>query len=520
MRRLEIIVRQTDEAGKPLPEIASLELTFQVLAPAELRPGEGLDQLEQEVVAIGMEVLRQVLTWRVESVDAELAQARRHRTEACCVTFDGKKALTMATVMGRIRPRRQVCHCKSCGEDFMPLNRLLPEHHHLVITRGLEELACLFALMAPYEWVHRWLVHLSRDERVLSPREVQEIILRHGRRIRTEEEAQAEAILAQEEPPSGEAILVPGAPPRREPAWPEAVAQAVEEALNGQAWEDPPQGISRADWERVVTHVQQHVQTSKNVQALARLGPRLGPQELLVAVDGIVVRGCEKGRRLELRVARLQTAEGYRYVTGIGEAFLTKLEAAIKTLMPTQASLTVLADGARWIRDFFETVLAPYENRELILDWYHLTKKCKELLSMIAHGRQHRREILRHLMPALWEGNVEKAITILQALQPQARNKAALDDLMVYLQKHRPYIPNYRQRRAHCQFNSSNAAERACNVLVARRQKHKSMHWILQGADALCALQTLWHNRAWDLYWKSRQVLPLFAPVRPPAFAC
>lgn len=30
---------------------------------------------------------------------------------------------------------------------------------------------------------------------------------------------------------------------------------------------------------------------------------------------------------------------------------------------------------------------------------------------------------------------------------------------------------------------SSNPAERACSVLVARRQKHKSMHWITKGVD-------------------------------------
>ena len=93
-------------------------------------------------------------------------------------------------------------------------------------------------------------------------------------------------------------------------------------------------------------------------------------------------------------------------------------------------------------------------------------------------------------------------------------------DAIGYLNKHRAYIPNCRQRRAECRFNSSNAAERACNTLVARRQKHKSMHWIEKGADALCALQTLWHNRAWDLYWKGHQLLPLLTSPSPSAFAC
>lgn len=104
----------------------------------------------------------------MEQLDAELAQTRQHHTEACQVTFDGKKPLRVATVLGRIHPQRQVCACATCGEDCTPLNRLLPEHHHLVITRGLQELTCLFSLVAAYDWVHRWLVHLTHGPKVLS----------------------------------------------------------------------------------------------------------------------------------------------------------------------------------------------------------------------------------------------------------------------------------------------------------------------------------------------------------------
>ena len=519
MRQLEIIVRQTDETGKELSGTTPLRLTFEVMASEDLRPGEALDQLEQETVRMGMDLLRRILTWRVEALDAEMAQAREHEGADCKVTFDGKKPLTIATVVGRIQPRRQVCHCQHCGRDFMPLNRLLPAHQHLVITRGLEEWVCWFALAASYEWVHQGLVRMTQDDGVLSPREVQEIILRHGQGIREREKAQAEAILSQDEAPVGEAVLVLNEPPRRGPAWSERIVRAVEEALNTQAWDRPPKGVTEADWERIVTQVRQK-EGVKDVRELAHLGPQLRPSDLLVVLDGIVVRGRKKGSRLELRVAHLQTTEGHRYVTGTGETFLDKVFAAIQALGGEKRSLIMLGDGARWIRDFFEIRLAAFPNKELVLDWYHLTKKCKELLSMVTRGRQQRRDLLRQLMPLLWEGKVEQAITILQGLRQTARREDKLDELIAYLQKHRPYIPNYKQRRRRCQFNSSNAAERACNVLVAHRQKHKSMHWILQGADALCALQTLWYNRAWDLYWKGRQLLPLLTSSHPPAFAC
>ncbi len=495
----------------------------------------------------------------MEQLDAELARTRQHQTLVCQVTFDGKKPLTVATVLGRICPRRQVCTCGTCGGDFMPLNQLLPEHEHIVITRGLQEFTCLFGMGGrSFERVHCCLVRATRDARVLSQREVQEIILEHGEAIRQLEDAQAEAMLQMElptnvstlasahpaedilnpvtpatelkdgpaeiqqpiEPSVGTPVLVLGRPPRRGPDWETAVAQAVEEALNVGHLEQAPDGVSEADWERIVTQVRAHEEGAQIIKHLARPGPELRPNDLLIALDGIVVRGRRKKSRLELRIARLATREGYRYITGTGEAFLVRLRAAIKALGGARSFLVVLADGASWIRTFFEQDLAPYTDRELVLDWYHLTKKCQELLSMVARGRDQRRELLKQLMPLLWQGKVDEAIKFLEGLRKTTRNTDKLEELIGYLDKHRPYIPNYRQRRANCQFNSSNAAERACNTLVARRQKHRSMHWTLAGADALCAQQTLWHNLAWDLYSKSRQILPLVTSGYPSTFAC
>jgi len=47
--------------------------------------------------------------------------------------------------------------------------------------------------------------------------------------------------------------------------------------------------------------------------------------------------------------------------------------------------------------------------------------------------------------------------------------------------------------------------------LVARRQKHKGMHWSLETSDSLCALKTLMLNHGRELYWQERKVLPLAA---------
>jgi hypothetical protein len=54
-------------------------------------------------------------------------------------------------------------------------------------------------------------------------------------------------------------------------------------------------------------------------------------------------------------------------------------------------------------------------------------------------------------------------------------------------------------------------AEKANDLMVARRQKNKGMHWSQDTSDALAALKTLMLNGGWDLYWHSRHVLPLVA---------
>ncbi len=43
------------------------------------------------------------------------------------------------------------------------------------------------------------------------------------------------------------------------------------------------------------------------------------------------------------------------------------------------------------------------ENIGIILDWYHLAKKCGELLSQVMNGRKLRNEILNKLKPLLSE---------------------------------------------------------------------------------------------------------------------
>lgn len=130
---------------------------------------------------------------------------------------------------------------------------------------------------------------------------------------------------------------------------------------------------------------------------------------------------------------------------------------------------------------------------------------------MIARGREAKDALLNSLKLDLWHGKVADAVSLLEDYRPQARSEKKLDELIGYLRKHQEEIPDYHQRRIHCQFNGSAYVEKANDLLVARRQKHKGMHWSLDTSDSLCALKTLILNHGWELYWQQRKVLPLAA---------
>jgi len=66
-----------------------------------------------------------------------------------------------------------------------------------------------------------------------------------------------------------------------------------------------------------------------------------------------------------------------------------------------------------------------------------------------------------------------------------------LDTLIAEKEARQPWIPNYRQRRIAQQERGSGHEEKANDLIVARRQKGRGMHWRLETSDALAALRTL-----------------------------
>ncbi len=75
MRRLEVVIRQVDDDGAVLTDIARFEVPETDLAAVE--PETGLDVLEATTQQVGQAILRRLLQAQWEAVDAAAVAAQR-----------------------------------------------------------------------------------------------------------------------------------------------------------------------------------------------------------------------------------------------------------------------------------------------------------------------------------------------------------------------------------------------------------------------------------------------------------
>jgi hypothetical protein len=472
-----------------------------------------LDGMEATVMEVGWAAMRTLLVEQWRLMDQVLVEHYRQEHPGV-VTGDGHDALKVVSRLGVVHLPRQVCYFQGeTAQHTLPGNAALPEHEGQVTTRGVQEWVCLLPQDMPFGTAERLLGWMTHDPEVMSETQVRRWVCAHGQIIRAAEQAEVEALLQRPDLSGLQAQLAPVHEPRCPAAWPVELNHVVETAL-AQPEPQPPDGVTLGDWERVMQA--RRAEPTATAADLRRLGPEVQPGQIIASTDDVQVRRPEKRRWLDLRTAYVRTAHGYRYLSGTAEMVLNQLYLLLVLCGGGRtAKLTLLGDGARWIAKFFTERLAAWPSAELVLDWYHCRKKCYDLTSLICRGRVAKAKLLGALLLRLWRGQVDDAITLLDAYRPQAKDTESLDKLITYLSDRRAYLPNYKERRAQRQYIGSAHTEKANDLIVARRQKHQGMHWSEATSDALAALRTLLLNGGWDLYWQKRQVLPLAVPIGP-----
>ena len=241
-------------------------------------------------------------------------------------------------------------------------------------------------------------------------------------------------------------------------------------------------------------------------------------QTCYISIDDIGVKH-QKERRTEDEtktgvyvwntVADMETPSGSHMVTGIGmkKTFLFVLAYLLQNNLLANKTLVFFTDGARSIFNNISEIFS-FHPFIIVLDWFHLKKRCQEYLSMSVKGKEKRNEILQKLLRILWAGNVEEAIAFLRHLkEDDLRPKNKIEDLSQYLEKHREHIPPYALRAELGLRNSSNRVEKANDLCVAQRQKHNGMSWSTSGSGALAQISALILNHEL-LSWLNSSSIP------------
>ena len=235
-----------------------------------------------------------------------------------------------------------------------------------------------------------------------------------------------------------------------------------------------------------------------------------------VSIDDIGVKHQKASRKegsvrdykfVENTVAHIQYGNESYVLTGIGMLNVFKSVLAfllVNNLLSRE--LVFMTDGANDLKGHIQSVFQfhPYA---VILDWFHLKKRCQERLSQSLRGKDKRNAALEKLLRYLWVGDVSGATAYLSSIDPaDIKNQKWLDDLLGYLDRKKYAITCYAVRARLGLRNSSNPVEKANDLLIAHRQKHNGMAWSPDGSGALAALQMIYLNKQQDLWFRKREL--------------
>ena len=165
-------------------------------------------------------------------------------------------------------------------------------------------------------------------------------------------------------------------------------------------------------------------------------------------------------------------------------------------------NIVAITDGAKDIRGrllaiFGVTVV-------IILDWFHLGKKVKQRMSMIAPTQADKETYLKFIFCQLWQGQTEAVLNYLRT-GIKTKNPEKLSELIGYLERHQSEIIDYQRRQQSGKVIGSGRIEKCCDQVIGHRQKKKGMSWSTIGSRSLGILKVAELNNQWRKLWFSNE---------------
>jgi Uncharacterised protein family (UPF0236) len=478
-----------------------LTLDLQATVPLPDQDEHLPERIEAHVHRIGIEVQRRLFKAFIEKADRELVLLGRDGKGGQGIQRRGSRPFTFKTLFGEVTVERSRIRHNQDGSWEVPAARAWGTPRQLAITAGLRDAACD---QMGQRSAGRSRAELCRDadeEDLLGRSTVIDIVHREGAALAAAQARRADAALACASEAQLALLGVPAA---------DIVCQEHDDDPTPEEADEDAQ----AQWVQAPPEAPKATGFPGGAQACAvpRDEPRaVDPGFVIVQPDEVKAKAQAGavGKEVWLYTAVVLVA-GLRtvLVAATVEGLWAPLGAALLGLgvLDGGRSLLVLADGASWIRAWFEGLGAALP-KAMIVCWWHLRRKCYERLSAAGGPKQRRRGLEREVLDLLWEGQVDAAIAALRSARDWVRAPKALGELIAYLERRRAYLPNYRQRQEAGLWIASTRVEKWNDWAVSARCKHRGMSWSEQGVLALAALEAARRNGELDA-WRRQRELP------------
>lgn len=482
----------TLQAGQVKVEDGQVVLTGNVrLAfPMPKQDGNLPNEMEAAVEDGGQELKRQLYRLTMEKADAELVLQTREGKQGKGVVRRGKKSIELKTIFGTVLVDRQRIQHKADGTTKIPAADVWNTPRQVAITAGLKNATCDAMLQQSANHSLKQIEQRAGEEYLISHSTVLNIVHQEGAQLIRACQERADAVF-KEDPDAAESLL----PSVREPdPWPEEELPGTGEDADPQE-EEIPLGFPGSD---VIMEIAANNQPRQ-----------VDPGWVIVEADEVKLKAqaCTKRKQLLIYTALVMTAHGRWHFSAKTAADLIRQVGGLLAVLEVHRSrkrLLFLADGAQWIRQWFDGLHV--SGKAMVLCWYHLYKRCGECLSMACRGREHREKVQLEIAGHLWEGRVREAIEVLESRRDEMKNTKALDQLIGYLQRREGYIPNYQARRKAGLWIASNRIEKFNDWAISTRCKGRGMDWTADGAAALAAMQSASRNGELTMWRQTRQL--------------
>lgn len=427
-----------------------------------------LDNWEADVRRIGFKSMREMFRCGIELFEEKLLSEYVHKDEECHTVRRGKLDFTLASAVGKVTFPRQRLRCDTCGKWITPLNEALGLHEGEKerTTLALQQLSSLCAVNQPYRLAEKMVREITQDSIAISHQQIKLTVDTEGNRLRHYEEQERKRISL----------------------------DVIREIVDRQ----PPSPTLSGQFYICLDGIYVRSHKGKRKWHEGKVG--------FLCTDEREAVG-KKGR---LRIPNKRYISSYENSAILGSRVYAE---AVRMGMREYMEVIVLGDGARWIREIRRQC---FRNAIYILDWYHLHRKvCRAFRYTFREDKALRRKLRRPVTKLLWKGQKEEALKTLKELYTQLfsagkqdllEKREGMKELIEYIENNWEGIVDYCQMQKDGYLIASTLVENAANLVVAKRQKkHQGMHWSRSGADALCALRTLWLNGEWEDYWQQRR---------------